>query len=262
MTAGILRPPGLWLPPREIVLPRLRPMLSVIGRALGFMGGGGPVIDPYWSSVQLLLHGDGADGGTTITDSSQNALTMTVNSVTTSTTAPKFGTASLLFNGTSDYVSTTSALPKLGAGDFTVEFWAKMSTTASASTGHLAHSGATGADWIITASTDGTGGTVGKLNFWGGSGGLFTSTTSIDDGSFHFCAISRVSGTLNLYVDGNREATGAHSTNFSTALTQIGNGYKNPVLDTRIDDYRVTVGVGRYSGATCAVPAAAFPHGS
>ena len=40
MSAGILTPPrGLWVPPRQIARLDLRPMLSVIGRALGFMGG-------------------------------------------------------------------------------------------------------------------------------------------------------------------------------------------------------------------------------
>lgn len=50
MTAGILLPPrGLWLPPRDIVLPDLRPMMSVIGRAMGFMGGEGPKTYATWN---------------------------------------------------------------------------------------------------------------------------------------------------------------------------------------------------------------------
>lgn len=52
MTAGILLPPrGLLVPPREIVLPTPRVVFSVIGRALGFMGGTPPAVEVYSDSL-------------------------------------------------------------------------------------------------------------------------------------------------------------------------------------------------------------------
>lgn len=52
MTAGILIPPrGLLLPPLEIVVPRPGVIFSVIGRALGFMGGLPPATTVYSDSL-------------------------------------------------------------------------------------------------------------------------------------------------------------------------------------------------------------------
>jgi hypothetical protein len=53
-----------------------------------------PTCDLGWSDVSLLLNFDGANGSTTFTDLSANALTMTAIGapVTVDTSAPKFGT--------------------------------------------------------------------------------------------------------------------------------------------------------------------------
>ena len=63
----------------------------------------GPAVDGY---VETLLHGDGSDSGTTFTDSSSNGFTVSSSgSIVTSTTNPKFGTASIhIPNATNDYI--------------------------------------------------------------------------------------------------------------------------------------------------------------
>src|SRR5690554_1699309 len=82
-------------------------------------------VDPYFASVVLLLHGDGTDGSTTITDNSGSAHSPTVNGNSQIDTAEsQFGGASVLFDGSGDYLEyADSADWDFGTGDFTVEFW-------------------------------------------------------------------------------------------------------------------------------------------
>lgn len=78
----------------------------------------------------LLLHGEGANGSNTFTDSNVGAVahaaTLT-GTPTISTTQKKFNTASMRFEaGASDHISYTAALAndlELSYGDFTVDFW-------------------------------------------------------------------------------------------------------------------------------------------
>jgi hypothetical protein len=82
------------------------------------------------SPLALLLHGDGANGGSTFTDSSPYVHTLTrttgTGSITTSTSQVKFGSASIYFNGAggATYLSMPDdPILRLGLNDFTIDFW-------------------------------------------------------------------------------------------------------------------------------------------
>jgi len=79
--------------------------------------------DADFASVSLLLHGDGANASTTITDSSSNAHTVTVAGNTQISTAQKvFRTGSIYFDGSGDYLTLpVDADFELRAGAFTIE---------------------------------------------------------------------------------------------------------------------------------------------
>ena len=81
------------------------------------------------STTSLMLHGNGSNGGTTITDSSTaNTKTCTaVGNTHTDTTVKKYGTASIQFDGTGDYVTVPDHADfTMGSGDFTYEFWVRF----------------------------------------------------------------------------------------------------------------------------------------
>jgi hypothetical protein len=82
-------------------------------------------VDEYFDNVSLLLHGDGTNGSTTIIDSSPSPKTVTaVGNAQISTAQSKFGGASILLDGSFDYLSVaTSADLGFGTGDFTIETW-------------------------------------------------------------------------------------------------------------------------------------------
>jgi len=78
------------------------------------------------ANVMMLLHGNGVNGGTTITDSSPTTPhTVTANgNLITSTAKKKFGTASLKFDGTGDYASIPdNADFDLSGGSWSIEGW-------------------------------------------------------------------------------------------------------------------------------------------
>jgi len=81
--------------------------------------------DPYYNNVSLLLHGDGANGSTTIVDSSTSPKTVTaVGNAQISTAQSKFGGASLAFDGAGDYLTIPDDSSfDFGFNDFTIEGW-------------------------------------------------------------------------------------------------------------------------------------------
>lgn len=87
--------------------------------------------DTYTKS---LLHLNGVDGATTFPDSAVGgAHTWTARGTAQVDTAQsKFGGASLLVDGNSDWIDTpTSTDFNFGTGDFTIDFWIKFASTAA-----------------------------------------------------------------------------------------------------------------------------------
>lgn len=81
--------------------------------------------NPSYANVSLLLHGDGTNGSTTFTDNSPSPKTLTVNGNTQiSTAVVKYGTGSMAFDGTGDYLSSAfNTAFDLLPNSFTVETW-------------------------------------------------------------------------------------------------------------------------------------------
>jgi hypothetical protein len=227
-----------------------------------------PAGDAYWSSVSLLLHGDGT--GATITDSSSSALTVTANgSVTQSTTQSKFGGKSIYFNQASNtYLSVAdTAVLDFGTGAFTVEMWFYPTafTVGGNATSLMAKNG--NDNWANAwgFDMDGT-----NLNFYigpsptdaGGAHGMSANTAW-----YHIAATRDASNVCRLFVNGVQKGGGATvSTNLdnSNALIigsrQIGGGYGARLLGGYLDDIRITKGTARYT-SSFSVPTAAFSDG-
>ncbi len=76
------------------------------------------------------MHFSGSNGSTTFVDNSPVTKSFTVNGNSQISTAQsKFGSSSLLLDGTGDYLSSPSnADYAFGTGDFTIECWAYRST--------------------------------------------------------------------------------------------------------------------------------------
>ncbi len=92
-------------------------------------------VDPYFSSVAMLLHMDGANNGTTFTDVKGNSITR-VGTPVTSTARSKFGTASALLAGSTDALAVPTAVTTFLGGfankKTTIEMWIYPTTLAAA----------------------------------------------------------------------------------------------------------------------------------
>lgn len=220
--------------------------------------------DTHYESVKLLLHCDGTDGSTTFTDSC-----LTPHTVTASGNAHievdqyKFGTASIQFDGTGDYLTSAASSDwDMGSGDFTVECWYKMATTPDANGYALISSSISTSNRPWGINITGSNG----VNVWGRTSTTYYSASSSDgagiDTDWHHLAGVRDGSTLRVFLDGVQKATGSVSGTLQSGQHLIIGRYEwNTASDFEgyIDDIRVTKGVARYT-ADFTAPTAAFPN--
>lgn len=206
--------------------------------------------DPYWNDVSLLLRMDGSNGSTTFTDLSNNAHTITVGgNAQVTTTSPKFGTGALLLDGAGDYLETPAHSSfAFGTGDFTVECWVYPNSVSDNdglfTIGAQLYASVYQSNW--------TAGTAGS------SGSTFGAATA---GSWQHFAITRSGSTIRLFIDGTQLSSLSDSTNLTSNQLFIGYYFSSAYAwDGKIDEFRVTKGVARYT-ANFTAPVAAFPAG-
>ena len=231
--------------------------------------------DLYFAKVILLLHGNGANGSTTFTDSSNNALVPTpVGNVQISTAQSKFGGSSILFDGSGDGLSyATNSLFNLGADDFTIEAWVYLagnSPLSASNTRHAAICASQGASGSTTAlqllvlgnsTTTGTG--LQFDNIVSGSQTSITYTGTIAQGVWHHVAVSRRGTLTRLFLDGACVAVGTlgnQSIANPNALTVGRSVYTGYPYDFNgyIDDFRFSR-VARYTANF--TPPQSYPTG-
>jgi hypothetical protein len=81
------------------------------------------------SNMMALLHFNGSDASTTITDSTNRHTWSVAGNAQLDTAQKYFGTASLLLDGTGDYIeSADSADWNLGTSDFDINFWVRFNS--------------------------------------------------------------------------------------------------------------------------------------
>jgi len=158
----------------------------------------------------------------------------------------KYGSGSLKFDGTGDgLICAASPQMTFGTGDLTIEFWMY---TASSSANYdfidLRGSAGTGTAYCIYQS----GGTIRVII---SNGGDVITSPSPSASTWHHIALTRLNGSLKLFVDGTQVgSTFSDSNNYATQYPcYIGyapfGGYD---LNGYIDDLRITKGVARYTG--------------
>jgi hypothetical protein len=213
-------------------------------------------VDPQFTSVSLLLHGNGTNGSTTITDSSSRLNTVTASAgAQISTAQSKFGGSSIAFNGSGARLSVPNSNSlQFGQADFTVEFWMFFNSTAGFQT--VIGKTFTGAgEWVIQTA----GVTGGRLKFYGPSTTIIETSDNSANAWIHV-ALVRSSGTCFLYRNGTQTGSAAIGTNYNATgvLTVGANVNGSDPFNGYIDDLRITKGVARYT-ANFTPPTAPFP---
>ena len=196
----------------------------------------------YSASTVALLHFNGANGSTTFTDESGSTWTAVANAQL-STAQAKFGTASLLLDGATDYISRSGAALAAATGDFTIESWVYLTA------------GNTGDRVIVATGNASACLTIGLL------GNKFvctayavgydaTSVTSIPTGQWVHLAAARSGTTLRLFINGVVDVTATVSRSYSSGGPMViggqgaGSAY---TLFGYIDEVRVFIGTCKYT---------------
>jgi len=231
----------------------------------GGSGGGG---DPSFANVLLLLHGDGANGSASILDSSPSARVVTPTGAVLTTADKKYGSASVAFVGGNQFLLIPHHADfDFGSGDFTIETWAlgdtvlgtsviynKQNTTNNPYQVQIRQIQVSGAVWrvdVLSYSSDGT--TLTTL----------TGTINIAYYAWAHIAVVKQGTTLRLFVDG----AAAGSTTLPNIALCAPNTFPATVgaysggtfgFRGKLDDFRITKGVARYTAAFTP-PAAPFP---
>src|SRR5262245_17235917 len=186
----------------------------------------------------------------------------------------KFGNASLLLDGTGDYISTPDSTDfTLGSGDFTIDCWFKCTATAGSFALIAGQGSNTGSNleraWMIYR----TNANVISFDFWIGNAqfsnpGTTQFTDTINTGWHHVAAV-RSGTSFRMYIDGRLEASGGAVGSvqdspvglYIGSAGELGGGSAfNPLWTGRIDEFRLSVGVARWT-SNFTPPAAAYNPG-
>jgi hypothetical protein len=176
-----------------------------------------------------------------------------------SNVASKFGSGSLYFDGTGDYVvAPSNPAFGFGTGDFTVECWVYFNST-SGTFVPFAQSDALGSStndkWFFALGSS-------TLRLQTHSSGGFTCTTpwTPSTGIWYHIAAVRSSGTILLFINGTSGTVTTTGTPSGYSLSQNGlsiGAMSTPYhLNGYIDDFRITR-FARYT-ASFTVPSSAF----
>ena len=199
------------------------------------------------TNTSLLLNFTNAG----VVDSTADNVLETVGNAQISTAVSRFGGSSMFFDGNGDYLYLPSNRNlELGTGDFTLECW--VYATSTPSDVGIFESRTDG----NTATTNGftlTAFSSSVIRIYSGAILISSSGTSYVNTWCHV-AVTRVSGTFNLYINGVSQGTSATSRTLSNTDAIIGAGRYggtstiNAFFPGYIDDFRITRGYARYTG--------------
>ena len=201
------------------------------------------------TNTSLLLNLQNA----AILDNAMMAVPETVGNAQIDTTTKKFGTGSLKFDGSGDWlrVQGTSNLFNLSTGNFTIECWFYAVSTGTSA---IVQQGTT--DWRISYTSSGV------MRYEVGANSIQTSTGAFSFNTWTHLAICKNGTTTTLYLDGTSRVTTTNSPTNSGNPVYVGanidGGSPYWPLNGYIDDLRITKGVARYT-ANFTPPTAAFP---
>lgn len=215
----------------------------------------GGASDPYFANVQALLHFNGSNGSTTITDQIAGH-SWTASSVTLSTSSPKFGSASLNVAAAGYVIATDATNFPPGTGDCTYEGWgyaASWGNTGLFTTTFTGHNGFGLGYYNVTGEW--------QVSLGNGSAAAIAGTAPTVNTWFKW-SVSRISGVVYLHIDGvclNPAGT-AMAANVADTGIAVGAYYgASYTFNGKIDEFRYTKGVGRYNASNYTPETQALP---
>lgn len=204
------------------------------------------------SFTKVLLHLDGANASTVITDEILGKTWTANGGAKISTAQSKFGGASVLFNGSTDWIDTPDHADfALGSGNFTFDFWIRRAAINSLQNIFGQNDSSLSTAALSIMCWVGSNNKV-VIDFYGTSNKELTSVGLISDTNWHHTAIVRNGNTLFLYLDGIQDSsidvTGltANDSSNKFAVGRAGE-YTSTPFNGYIDEFRFSKGVARWT---------------
>jgi len=183
-----------------------------------------------------------------IVDSAMMNDFVTVGSAQISTSVKKYGTGSLSFNGTTDYL-TSKAVSSVyfQSGNWTVEFWVNFNSFSGAQVfvnfGYENTSTRSFIMYVVSGFYQIAQSPDGSTNY-----DQTLVATSLSTGTWYHFAYVRNSGTITFYINGTAQGTAtAYSLSTIPTAWSIGSQTNASFLNGYIDDLRITKGIARYT---------------
>jgi hypothetical protein len=195
------------------------------------------------TNTQLLLNFTNAG----IFDSAMMNNLETVGNAQVSTSVVKYGTGSMAFDGSGDWLTIPySQNINFGTGNFTIEGWFYLSSFANQYY-VLGGTWTTGSsdEWLVQIENNGT------MRFLTSAGTSFY-TAGITTGTWYHFAAVRNGSTVTLYVNGSSVGSYTNSNSIGSTSKTLYIGVQNNGAawpwNGYIDDLRITKGAARYIG--------------
>jgi len=183
----------------------------------------------------------------------------TVGNAQISTSVVKYGTGSMAFDGTGDWLTSNAPanLNAFGTGNFTIEGWFYLNTTASQQVFLDFRAGPSDVAGALYAD--------GANIAWYVSGANRISGGSLSTSTWYHIALCRSGTSTKLFLNGSQVGSTYTDTNNYICpsgrpyLGALSDGTGTLYLNGYMDDIRITKGYARYT-ATFTPPTAAFPN--
>jgi len=190
----------------------------------------------------LLMHGNGSHGSTNFIDQGGRAIAG-VGDARLSTNRSRFGSASIYFDGSGDYLNAgANADWAFGTGDFTVDFWVNFDSAPGDFHMIGPHTQGSYTEWCVLRES---GHLRGLIN---GNVVVGQAWTPALDTWYHI-ALTRSGSTVRLFVNGEQLASGASSATIGNARPLTIGATVNPSLFFRgyMDEIRVVKGAAAWT---------------
>ncbi|BAQ93847.1 gp88 [uncultured Mediterranean phage uvMED] len=211
------------------------------------------------SAVSLYLPFD-----STVNDASANGHSVTASgNAAISNSQAKFGSYSLLLDGTGDYLTISDdASLEFGSGDLTIEAFFYENDN----TGHMivqkraANGGWSSGTWLLSvnAAVESDADDAGKIQFWAWDYNTTANLLQFDNGAalssgWHHLCVTRSADSWHLFLDGRQVDTDTWSGSIGNASHPVTIGRDTYAGRDRyyancfIDDLRITKGIALYT---------------
>jgi hypothetical protein len=207
------------------------------------------------ANVSILLNFTNAG----ILDGTMKNNLETVGNASVSTSVVKYGSGSMYFDGTGDYLVVPSGQnTTYGTGDFTIESWVYCANTATGSIQIIYDQRSTGSQAVPTLYIDSNG----NLQYYVSGANRITYSGVVPAGAWNHVAVSRANSNTRMFLNGVQVgSTYSDTTTYISNPVGVGAYLGSPslYLNGYIDDLRITKGFARYT-ANFTPPSVALPR--